>query len=181
MCVSLTVCLSFRERETDRQTDRQTETDRQTDRQSDRQTDRGRYRYRQRMCLSEWKCTPVLGQEHRHASCRSVRMNRPSWSVTYNIKVHRSSNPPSPPPPTHTHTACVHSPSHRLVGLVDKASAWRAEDPGFESHLRRDFSGSSDTSDFKNWHSSGHPEAPGVIGSALGLVGAVSVYCDWVR
>ena len=23
--------------------------------------------------------------------------------------------------------------------------------------------------------------APGVIGSALGLVGPVSVYCDWVR
>ena len=27
----------------------------------------------------------------------------------------------------------------RLVGLVVKASAWRAEDPGFESHLRKDF------------------------------------------
>ena len=24
-------------------------------------------------------------------------------------------------------------------------------------------------------------QAPGVIGSALGLVGPVSVYCDWVR
>ena len=30
-------------------------------------------------------------------------------------------------------------PSHRLVGLVVKASASRAEDPGFESRLRRDF------------------------------------------
>ena len=30
-----------------------------------------------------------------------------------------------------------------------KASALGAEDPGFESRLRRDFSGSSDTSDFK--------------------------------
>ena len=29
---------------------------------------------------------------------------------------------------------------HRLVGLVVKASASRAEDPGFESRLRRDFS-----------------------------------------
>ena len=28
---------------------------------------------------------------------------------------------------------------HRLVGLVVKASASRAEDPGFESRLRRDF------------------------------------------
>ena len=30
---------------------------------------------------------------------------------------------------------------HRLVGLVIKASASRAEDPGFESRLRRDFFG----------------------------------------
>ena len=35
----------------------------------------------------------------------------------------------------------------RLDGLVVKASALRAEDPGFESCLRRDFSGSSHTSD----------------------------------
>ena len=34
----------------------------------------------------------------------------------------------------------------RLVGLVVKASASRAEDPGFESRWRRDFSGSSHTS-----------------------------------
>ena len=37
----------------------------------------------------------------------------------------------------------------RLVGLVVKASASRAEDPEFESRLRRDFSGSSHTSDLK--------------------------------
>ena len=56
----------------------------------------------------------------------------------------------------------------RLVGLVVKASTSRAEDPGFESRLRRDFfSESSHTSD--------------VIGSVLGLVGSVSVYCEWVR
>ena len=60
-----------------------------------------------------------------------------------------------------------------------KASASRAEDPGFESRWRRDFSGSSHTSDLKI----GTPVAtlPGVIGSMLGLVGPVSVYCDWVR
>ena len=40
--------------------------------------------------------------------------------------------------------------SDRLVGLVVKASASRAEDPGFDSRLRRDFfSGSSHTSDLK--------------------------------
>ena len=38
---------------------------------------------------------------------------------------------------------------HRLDGQVVKASASRAEDPGFESRLRRDFSGSSHTSDLK--------------------------------
>ena len=37
---------------------------------------------------------------------------------------------------------------NRLVGQVVKASASRAEDPGFESRLRQDFSGSSHTSDF---------------------------------
>ena len=37
----------------------------------------------------------------------------------------------------------------RLVGLVVKASASRAEDPGFDSRLRRDFSGSSHNTDFK--------------------------------
>ena len=33
---------------------------------------------------------------------------------------------------------------HRLVGQVVKAPAPRAKGPEFESHLRRDFSGSSD-------------------------------------
>ena len=38
---------------------------------------------------------------------------------------------------------------NRLVGLVVNASASRAEDPGFESRLRREFFGSSHTSYFK--------------------------------
>ena len=37
----------------------------------------------------------------------------------------------------------------RLVGLVVKASASRAADPGFGSRLRQDLSGSSHTSDLK--------------------------------
>ena len=66
---------------------------------------------------------------------------------------------------------------NRLGGLVVKASSSRAENPGFESRLRRDFSGLSHTSD-----SSELPcQEPGIIGSVLGLVGPVSVYCDWVR
>ena len=47
----------------------------------------------------------------------------------------------------------------RLVDLAVKASASRAEDPGSESRL----------------------PVMCVIGSALELVGPVSVYCDWVR
>ena len=55
---------------------------------------------------------------------------------------------------------------HRLVGPVVKVSASRAEDPGFESRLAI------------QWLPC---QAPGSIGSALGLVGPVSAYCDWVR
>ena len=50
-----------------------------------------------------------------------------------------------------------------------KASALRAEDPGFEFLLHRNFCGSSHTSDLN-------------IGTpVLGLVGPMSGYCDWVR
>ena len=70
----------------------------------------------------------------------------------------------------------------RLVGLVVQASASRAEDPGFESRMRWDFSGLSHTSDLKKLTLQWLPcQAPGVIGSVLGLVGPVSVYCDRVR
>ena len=47
--------------------------------------------------------------------------------------------------------------SDRLVGLVVEASASRAEDPGFESRLRRDFFGVESYQWLKNWHSSGYP------------------------
>ena len=73
-------------------------------------------------------------------------------------------------------------PADRLVGLMVKASASRAEGPGFESLLRRDFFGVESYQRLKNWALQWLPcQAPGVIGSALGLVGPVSVYCDWVR
>ena len=45
----------------------------------------------------------------------------------------------------------------RLVGLVVKASASRAEDPRFESHLRQDFWGVESYHWLKNWHSSCYP------------------------
>ena len=40
-------------------------------------------------------------------------------------------------------------PANRLDGLVVKVSASKAEDPGFGSRFRQDFSGSSHTSDSK--------------------------------
>ena len=43
----------------------------------------------------------------------------------------------------------IFSLRNHLDGLVVKASASRAEDPGFDSRLRRDISGSSHTSDSK--------------------------------
>ena len=54
--------------------------------------------------------------------------------------------------PTHISDSLLqqrHLIANRLAGLVVKASASRAEDPGFESRWRRDFSGSSHTSDLK--------------------------------
>ena len=70
---------------------------------------------------------------------------------------------------------------HRLVGLVVNASASRAKDLGFESRLRRDFTRSIHTSDLKIGTPALLFQAPGDMGSALGLVGPVSVYCDWVK
>ena len=68
-----------------------------------------------------------------------------------------------------------------LVGLVVKASASRAEGPGFESRLRRDFSGSSHISDLKL----GTPVAtlPGTWHYRVSAgTGRPRVrYCDWVR
>ena len=52
---------------------------------------------------------------------------------------------------------CVAPDKDRLVGLVVKASASRAEGPGFESHLRRDFFKVKSYQWLKNWHSSGYP------------------------
>ena len=70
--------------------------------------------------------------------------------------------------------------THRLLGLVVKASASRAEDLGFEFRSRRGFfSGPGHTSDLKKMALQCLPcQAPGVIEPALGPVGPVSVYCD---
>ena len=47
--------------------------------------------------------------------------------------------------------------SDRLIDVVVKASASRADGPGFESRLCRNFSGVESYQWLKNWHSSGYP------------------------
>ena len=44
---------------------------------------------------------------------------------------------------------CIVLSADRLIGVVVKAYVSGAEDPGFESRLQLDFSGSSHTSDLK--------------------------------
>ena len=82
---------------------------------------------------------------------------------------------------TSIHVGAHSHVTYSFVGLVVKASASRAEDPGFESHLRRNFPGSSHTVTSKLALMWLPCQAPGVILSVLRMVGPVSVYCDWVR
>ena len=64
------------------------------------------------------------------------------------------------------------------LGLVVKASAPRAEDPGFDSRLHGRIFQVDSLKLALHWLPC---QAPGVIGSALGVVGPVSVFCDRVR
>ena len=64
-----------------------------------------------------------------------------------------------------------------LVSLVTRASPSEAEDLGFDSCFRDRVIPVTLTLAFQ-WLSC---QAPGIAMSALGLVGLVSVYCDWVR
>ena len=66
--------------------------------------------------------------------------------------------------------------SNRLAGLVVKASASGAEDPGFESRVESYHVVTSKLA--LQWLPC---QAPGITGLAPGMVGPVSVYCNWVR
>ena len=72
---------------------------------------------------------------------------------------------------------------YRLVGLVVKASASRAANPEFDSRLRQWglFQGPVIPVTLKLTLQQLPCQASGIIGSVLGLVSPVSVYCDWVR
>ena len=71
-------------------------------------------------------------------------------------------------------------PNH-LVGLVVRRPPQDRKIPGSNPACAGIFSESSIPVTQKLALQSLPCQAPGVIGSALGLVGPVSVYCDWVR
>ena len=74
------------------------------------------------------------------------------------------------------------SPDPLGYGATASRAEDRAEDPGFESRLRRDFFGGRVIPVTSKLALQWQPcQAPGVIGSVLGLVGPVSVYRDRVR
>ena len=76
----------------------------------------------------------------------------------------------------------VHSTNGRLVGLAVKAVAPRAANLGSNTAFGVDLLLAGvipvTATLALQWLSC---QASGVTGSALGLVGPVSVYCDWVR
>ena len=79
-------------------------------------------------------------------------------------------------------TMQMSSPCPSKHRLVVKASALRAEDPGFESRLRRDFFRGGVIPVTSKLALQWLPcQALGVVGSVQGLIGPVSVYCEWVR
>ena len=92
--------------------------------------------------------TNSMYTQHDHLLCHKQHVHT-AWSP-----VHTAQSP------VVSQTACTHSVitcTDRLVGQVVKASASRAEDPGFESHLCQDFFGVESYQWLKNWHSSDYP------------------------
>ena len=109
-------------------------------------------------------------------SQRTVRASTPKQKVQLKFAVSLSPSALISDPPLLT--------PNRVVDIVVKASASRAADPGFDSRLRREFFFQVESLHMVilklvlQWLPC---QAPGVIGSALGLVGPVSVHCGWVR
>ena len=109
------------------------------------------------------------------------------WRQLIRRMKHVSPHSPPPPSPLDVSNNCrcsllnrecinvlLFPVNHRLVGLVVKASAWRAEDPGFESRSRRDFSRARVIQVTSKLALQWLPcQTPGVIGSELGLAGLV--------
>ena len=115
----------------------------------------------------------------------SVRSKRSSFTTTTSRpEQHPSSQKRENQTRTHRYwdNDSVVNPAHGPPRWPSgKASAPRAEDPGFESRLRREFRGRVIPVTQKlalQWLPC---QAPGVLASVLGLVGPVSVYCDGVR
>ena len=137
---------------------------RQRDGHSERDTHRERQNYEEKkmetdnmsVCVCLFVCPSV---------CLSVRLPiclpyLPAWFVCLSVcvnmsywgkEMHRTISVWS------CYTAASVGPPRWPSG---KASASRAEDPGFESRLRRDFFGVESYQWLKSWHSSGYPAGP---------------------
>ena len=83
-------------------------------------------------CTAWWRVQQMITTQGQDT--QSVMMNRATCNAQY---------------PCYTETQPCKTWSDSLSGLVDKVSASGAEDPGFESCFRQDFSGLSHTSDSK--------------------------------
>ena len=151
------------ETETDRQTDRQTETERETERETEvrrRQMETDIHTAVHTDKQAGTKADRIRNTQIRQArrfkrgsqTIPSVNNNRSFlWNSSFRLLLCLFETGPQCPHPCccYFYTELRVPQDIRLVGLVVKASAPRAEDPGFESRLRRDFSGSSHTSDLK--------------------------------
>ena len=95
-------------------------------------------------CLSHWYDSTGK-MPHGHSGVRTQISRSRGWRFT--TRLGRQSGRP----------VSRYLYPHRLEGPVVKASASRAEDPGFESRLRWDFSGVESYQWLQNWHCSGYP------------------------
>ena len=126
---------------------------------------------------------------HAHTHCPTLPppVRLPRHALKTPTPCHHAPKTPTPchhapktPTPCH-HALKTPTPCHHTASLAEwlRRPLPERKIPGFESRLRRDFfSGLSHTSDFKIGTPRLPCQAPGIIGSALGLVGPVSVFCD---
>ena len=131
------------------------------------------------LCLWVWVCMHACGQ----ACVRLCLFMQTSGQKLLHLSPTRCLETGTEPQAMglkveHTNLSVI---ENHFVGLFVKVSASRVEAPGFDSRLRRgDFSRSRDTSDCKLALQGLPCQAPCIIGSALGLVGPVSIYLEWV-
>ena len=135
---------------------------------------------------------PALNNKKKKKTKKNKKQKTPNKQKTTPQKTNKNpqnkqTNKHPPPPSSHLSTTLslsvclsVHQ-LDRLIGQVVHSSPSRSANPGFDSRFRRVLSRPSHTSDLQIGTPGPPCQAPDVKGSAMGLVGPVSVYCEWVR